>query len=189
MGEFLKAFWSDMVFFRTVVLAGLGFAVAYFGADPSWNWQAKFAYAATVSGLVGASSAAPARTKPPGPGSITLVLLVLLFVGCGTTPTDRYYSAVSALAGVRASANAYCEALPQPTRTEQCAPLRPLFVSSDAALEALEAARQDVLQVCAIDTTDPLCKDAGRRLKMAAAGTARLTTELTRWLSARGVKP
>jgi hypothetical protein len=121
--------------------------------------------------------------------ALALVALLAL-AGCGTTGTDRYYSALETLSGVREAVIATCAAIPQPTRAEQCGPLRASFFEpSDLAVEALEAARSAAISSCVPDDGAPACKDAGRVLSRAAAGLSALTEHATRWLAARGVQP
>jgi hypothetical protein len=115
-------------------------------------------------------------------------LVALALAGCGTTPTDRYYSALTTLAGTREAAIAYCKVPSTPV--QQCTAMREaFFVPGDAAVEAMENARLAVIGVCAIDDSGPACKDAGRALSQAAAGVLAVSAGLSRWLAAQGVEP
>lgn len=122
-------------------------------------------------------------------GLISLAALVsLAALACGTTPTDRYYSALTTLAGAREAAIAYCRT-PVSSASECTAIREAFFVPGDAAVEAMENARQATIAACSAGEDTPACKGAAAGLSRASAGVASVSSDLLRWLAARGVKP
>lgn len=115
-----------------------------------------------------------------------LGLLVLGLVACATTPTDKYYTALTALSGVRASAISYCK-MPT-TPVQHCEAMRDLFfIPGDAAIASAESARQAVLSACVAEPESPSCQAAGRKLSQASAGMVSLSKDLSKFLAAYGV--
>lgn len=191
MGELLRRLWNDSAFFLGFLGSVPLIAALYLAAPEGRPWYERLFVA--LAGLgTGVGVAAAARRGPNGTqspwivGLLSLALAVAL--GCGTTPTDRYYSALTTLAGTREAAIAYCKVPTTPV--EHCTAMREaFFVPGDAAVEAMENARLAVISECAGDSTSPACKDAGQALSKAAAGVAAVSADLTRWLAAQGVKP
>lgn len=123
----------------------------------------------------------------PRAGAISLVALAAILSACGTTPTDRYYSALSTLAGVRQSAIEACrlEAVP----VDRCQSIHDeFFIPGDAAVAVAENARLSVISACAEDESSSDCKGAGANLRAAAAAAARIAADLTQVLATYGVK-
>lgn len=118
-------------------------------------------------------------------GNGVAVGMLLTIVGCAT-PTDKYYTSLSALAGVRASMISYCE-LPSAGRNE-CEMFRDkFFIPGDQAVEAMENARQAVLSACSEGQT-PECEGAGKKLVAAAGAVTSLANDAAKVLRERGVK-
>jgi len=120
---------------------------------------------------------------------LTIACALLSILACGTTPTDRYYTALTALAGARGSAIEACRLSVVPL--DACQAIHDdFFVPGDLAIQAAEDARQAVITACHVGAdTDGACDDATRKLGATLGVVEALTKNLGRALAARGVKP